>query len=346
MRLSFVVAAAVLALPAHCLRVRVRPSLRRRLFAPEASGADAPLRVAPDPTPGSTTALNAVTEGPIPTYEKPAYEQPKQLSKFMRPVARLGVALFMIGAAGGMPLVVAPFYILEKLRFISKVRRESWCLKAVCHWVRLLSPLAFNIRLTGRMPKDDDGLLVWSSNHVSNFDFFTILASASKMCRERSKWPRVIYWQGLESNPLFKLFGRSCGMVPVAMENTGSGNQNVYDASSFRKMYTAGIGALNEGWDLAILPEGQLNPRPEEGLQQIYPGPHSFSKRAGAKLQLVGIWGTEHIWKAGTASPAPTARDVHLHLWEPIAYESPDAFVDGFTRRIEPFGLTGKVPPE
>ena len=277
---------------------------------------------------------------------QPEYQTPWKIPGLLRPLQQAGMFAFVALAAGFMPLLVAPFLLLEKLRVISRERRESLCLKAIGNWCAFISPLAFNVKVVGieNLPTDADGPLVWSCNHISNADFFSVLSAAPKLCRRRKRWPKVIYWMSLEKNPLFKLFGRACGMIPVAMEDTGSGNENVYDASSFRRMYTAGIGVMDRGEDLAILPEGQLNPRPWEGLQRVYGGPHSFSKRKGAKIQFVGLWGTEHVWKAGKAYPTPEAREIRIGVWRPQAYDTAEDFEADFKAKVGHFGLTGRMP--
>jgi len=63
---------------------------------------------------------------------------------------------------------------------------------------------------------------------------------------------------------LFKM----CGFFPVAMSDNGAGEQNEYDRASFKQLLKGVKKAFDEGFDIGILPEGQLNPRPEEGLSK------------------------------------------------------------------------------
>jgi 1-acyl-sn-glycerol-3-phosphate acyltransferase len=119
---------------------------------------------------------------------------------------------------------------------------------------------------------------VWTCNHQSMLDIFFMLAG-DKALRGPNRRPiKVVYWKDLEKNPVTRLLFRQCGFIPVAMTANGAGEANDYDASSFKALIRKTKEAFENGFDLGILPEGQLNPEPEEGLQPCFAGAYSLAK--------------------------------------------------------------------
>ncbi|KAL9179130.1 hypothetical protein ACHAXT_000172 [Thalassiosira profunda] len=81
-----------------------------------------------------------------------------------------------------------------------------------------------------------------------------------------------------------------------------NGNPNEYNRSSFKQMLNETRKAIDEGFDIFVLPEGQLNPTPEKGLQPILPGAYAISKGSKRPMQFVGLHGCHHLWHADEAS--------------------------------------------
>jgi hypothetical protein len=89
---------------------------------------------------------------------------------------------------------------------------------------------------------------VWVCNHMSMLDVFVLLGVDRKL-RGRNRRPiKIVYWKGLEDNPITKILFTQCGFIPVQMAANGSGNDNEYDVSSFRKLLKDAKGAFTLLW--------------------------------------------------------------------------------------------------
>ena len=91
---------------------------------------------------------------------------------------------------------------------------------------------------------------------------------------------------------MFKL----CGFIPVQMSANGSGNPNEYDKASFISLLRQTKKAFKDGFDILILPEGQLNPWPEQGLLEIFPGAYKLSLISHRPIRFVGLHGFHNLW--------------------------------------------------
>ena len=109
---------------------------------------------------------------------------------------------------------------------------------------------------------------------------------------------KVIYWKGLDANPICRILFEMAGFIPVDMEDNGNGNPNQYHLKSFKHMIKSIKLALSDGFDLLLLPEGQLNPTPEQGLQPIFPGAFTLAKSSHRPIQMVGLHGCHNLWHA------------------------------------------------
>ena len=65
-----------------------------------------------------------------------------------------------------------------------------------------------------------------------------------------------------------------------------AGEDNEYDLKSFKALLKQAKQAFEEGFDVGILPEGQLNPHPERGLLPCFPGAYTLAW-LGRMLKLV-----------------------------------------------------------
>ena len=74
------------------------------------------------------------------------------------------------------------------------------------------------------------------------------------------------------------------GFISVDMADNGNGNPNKYNRASFKQMIRDTSDAILDGFDILILPEGQLNPTSEEGLQPILPGAYADTDGGNSSL--------------------------------------------------------------
>ncbi|GMH73727.1 hypothetical protein TrVE_jg2092 [Triparma verrucosa] len=72
-------------------------------------------------------------------------------------------------------------------------------------------------------------------------------------------------------------------------------SDNVYDPSSFRSL----LKTLKEcpgQFNIGVLPEGQLNPTPENGMLKIHTGGKAIARILNAEIVAMGLKGTGKIW--------------------------------------------------
>lgn len=139
-----------------------------------------------------------------------------------------------------------------------------------------------------------------------------------------------------------------CGFIPVDMEDNGNGNANAYDKSKFKTMLKLIKEAFTEGFDVSILPEGQLNPTPEKGLLDIYPGAFTLAKLSRRPIRMVALHGTHRLWHADeNIGMTVTGRNVKVRVYPPHGrkFENADDFIDTFTAVVGEFGTTGNDIP-
>lgn len=54
--------------------------------------------------------------------------------------------------------------------------------------------------------------------------------------------------------------------------------------------------AIEEGFDIGILPEGQLNPTPEQGLRPIFTGAFTLAKMSRRPIKIMAMHGLHRMW--------------------------------------------------
>ena len=175
---------------------------------------------------------------------------------------------------------------------------------------------------------------IWVSNHVSMLDTFVFLASDEELRGKNRRPIKSIYWSGLDANPICKILFNMAGFIPVDMEDNGNGNPNVYNLASFKKMLKGTKQAIEDGFDILILPEGQLNPTPENGLQPILPGAYALAKGSKRPIQMVGMYGNHKLWHADdNIGMTVVAKDVKIRAFPPLRRELTNAedFKEVFT---------------
>jgi 1-acyl-sn-glycerol-3-phosphate acyltransferase len=138
------------------------------------------------------------------------------------------------------------------------------------------------------------------------------------------------------------------GFIPVQMAANGSGVDNEYDLSSFKSMLKMIKQAFSDGFDVLILPEGQLNPAPQEGLLSVFPGAYTLAKLSRRPIRFVALHGSHRLWHADdSVGMTVTGRDVSMRAYPPGRhFESREDFIETFRAVVGHFGITGKDLPE
>ena len=100
------------------------------------------------------------------------------------------------------------------------------------------------------------------------------------------------------------------------MEANGSGNPNEYDKKSFINLLRQTKKACKEGFDILILPEGQLNPWPEQGLLEVFPGAVKLAQISKRPIRFVGLHGLHRLWHPDDEiGMTITGRDVKMRTY-------------------------------
>jgi hypothetical protein len=126
------------------------------------------------------------------------------------------------------------------------------------------------------------------------------------------------------------------------MADNGNGNDNEYDMGSFRQLLKETKRALEEGFDIGILPEGQLNPNPEAGLLPIFSGAYTLARMSKRPIHMMAMHGVSKLWHPINGMEC-SARDIKIRCYpHGRTYKSADEFVDVFTKVVGHFGQTGE----
>eukprot|EP00978_Attheya_sp_CCMP212_P012874 scaffold32150_cov64-Attheya_sp.AAC.4 len=272
----------------------------------------------------------------------------KKLGKVKKALTKAGMVAFIAGMCLALPVTLLPPTLLQKVRIIDRQKREHLSLRAgqfTARWMMRLIPFA-NLQAISEQEENPEPS-IWVCNHVSMLDVFMLLASDKKL-RGRNKRPiKIIYWKKLEDNPITKLLFRRCGFIPVDMAANKSGESNDYDRSSFKTLLKLSKQAFAEGFDVAILPEGQLNPTPEKGLRPVFSGAYTFSKMSRRPIKMMAIYGTHHLWHADESiGMTVTGRDILVRVYPGARrFSGPAEFVETFTHVVGHFGATGEDLP-
>jgi hypothetical protein len=135
------------------------------------------------------------------------------------------------------------------------------------------------------------------------------------------------------------------------MAANAAGEANDYDLKSFKNLLKMTKQAFDEGFDIGILPEGQLNPHPEKGLLPCFPGAYTLAKMSRRPIQMMALHGTHKLWHARedigmTVTGRDVAVQVYHHNDTPNAtgrkYESPEEFLTTFQAVVGQFATTGE----
>ena len=95
------------------------------------------------------------------------------------------------------------------------------------------------------------------------------------------------------------------------------------------------------------MPEGQLNPNPESGLQPIFPGAYTLAKMSRRPIRMLGLHGLHNLWHPDESIGMKVlGRDVAVRAY-PIGaqFESGEEFVESFKTVVGHFGAKGEDIP-
>jgi 1-acyl-sn-glycerol-3-phosphate acyltransferase len=150
----------------------------------------------------------------------------------------------------------------------------------------------------------------------------------------------------LEDNPVTKLLFQQCGFIPVQMANNGNGQANDYDRGSFKTLLKDVKRAFEEGFDIGILPEGQLNPTPEQGLLPIFSGAFTLAKMSQRRpIHMMAHYGIHNLWHPKNGM-SPVSRNVKLRVYPESRYfESSDEFIATFNAIVGEYATYGRDLP-
>lgn len=126
-----------------------------------------------------------------------------------------------------------------------------------------------------------------------------------------------------------------------------AGEANDYDMKSFKALLKSTKQAFEDGYDIGILPEGQLNPTPEAGLLPCFSGAFTLAKMSRRPIHMMALHGSHHLWHADESiGMTVTGRDVSIRLYPGgCKFKSADEFLATFNAVVGEFGATGKDLP-
>jgi len=258
-------------------------------------------------------------------------------------IVKLAMSCYVTLLLLTIPMALLPLSLISP--FLTKSRREKWALhlgEACCRWWLRLIPFCC-VKLLTQEESQTPVPSIWTANHVSPIDTMLLLAF-DKDLRGRHRRPlKVLYWKGLDRNPVLRYLFHMAGFISVDMADNGNGNPNQYDKKTFKQMLRQSKQAMADGFDLFLLPEGQLNPWPERGLLPIFRGAFALAHASQRPIRLVGIHGTHHLWHATQGMVADDNRvQIQVYPKSSGPFATADDFERAFVKIVGHFGATGK----
>ena len=266
-------------------------------------------------------------------------------------LTRLGMLAYLASLIASLMATLPPLKLASKLlRWDSPTleRRSLWTANYLSRtWLRLIPFARFSpISLAPPAANTSPTPTVWICNHQSMLDIFFMMAG-DKALRGKHRRPiKVVYWQGLESNPVTKLLFKQCGFIPVAMSDNGAGEANEYDRASFKRLLKDAKRAFAEGFDIGILPEGQLNPDPETGLQPVFPGAFTLAKSGKAACEMMALSGTSDVWHCKRGMNPVARRVLYTRYGGGRKYGSSEELMETFKKVVGEMGTYRRDLPE
>jgi 1-acyl-sn-glycerol-3-phosphate acyltransferase len=266
-------------------------------------------------------------------------------------LTKFGMMTFIAGMCLSLPLSLLVPWFLHKIGVLDRVQKEKASLRMGQRTARTLMTLIpfIHVKVEGTRPALPEPS-VWVCNHSSMLDVFVLLAKDHLLRGKHRRPIKIVYWKQLEDNVITKLLFRQCGFIPVQMADNGHGNSNDYDVSSFRFLLKETKRAFAEGFDIGILPEGQLNPTPERGLLPIYSGAYTLAKMAAKRpIHMMAHYNIHQVWHPTTRGMMvvnPTCRNVKIRVYPSAHYfESANEFTATFRKVVGEYATYGRDLP-
>ena len=139
-----------------------------------------------------------------------------------------------------------------------------------------------------------------------------------------------------------------CFSYPSQMAANKPGEDNDYDKGSFKLLLKDVKKAFEDDFDVALLPEGQLNPSPELGLQPVFGGAYTLAKMSRRPIHMMALHGIHKLWHPDSEiGMTVTGRRVKIRTYpHGRNFQSADEFKETFEKVVGQFGATGKDLPE
>jgi 1-acyl-sn-glycerol-3-phosphate acyltransferase len=271
------------------------------------------------------------------------------LSPLVAALTKAGMIAFIVGMCLALPATLYPQKVLYRLGLISKRRKERWALSTSQFCSRnLLRLFPFCSVETIGTHDDNPQPAIWVCNHTSMLDVFLLMAADRKLRGRKRRPIKIVYWKNLEDNPVTKLMFRQAGFIPVAMAPNKPGEDNEYDKASFKLLLKDVKRAFEEDFDVALLPEGQLNPTPELGLQPIFGGAYTLAKMSRRPIYMMALYGIHKLWHPDEEiGMTVTSRHVKIRTYpNGRNYSSAEEFKTTFEKVVGKFGATGRDLPD
>lgn len=283
----------------------------------------------------------------------PRIESKRALNRVQSSIVKALMIAYIASMCVALPLTLFPVYLLYKAKLIGRIQKETMSLRVsqfCSRWLMRLFPFASKRVVVN---SDDEQLLnpkpvIWVCNHISGLDLFFILALDKKMRGKNRRPIKVLYWKGLEANPVTGLFCKMCGFIPVDMTDNGNGNENQYNPRSFKKMLKSTKAAMEEGFDIGILPEGQPNPTPELGMQPIFSGAFTLARMSRRPIKMMSLYGLHRMWNPNDdIGMECVARDMAVRVYPgERVFKEAEEFTSTFGAVAGYFGAHGNDMPE
>lgn len=270
-------------------------------------------------------------------------------------LTKMAMVIYIVSICLALPIVLLPPTLLEKTRVINRIQRERQSLRMgqfAAQWLLRLIPFCkVNIITPPNWHEDRDPEepSIWVCNHTSMLDVFILLAMDKKLRGNKRRPIKVVYWKQLEANPISKLFFNRCGFIPVDMVANKPGEPNEYHRSTFKSLLKLTKQAFVEGFDIGVLPEGQLNPTPEQGLLPVFSGAFTLSKMSNRPIKMIALSGLHKLWHPNESigMMKVTGRKVSARCYpHGRKYESCEEFLKTFSTVVGYFGAWGEDLPK
>lgn len=308
-----------------------------------------PRRASLELTSSKDMALGgSITNGCSPSSYSKNDTSSHGISKISALLSKIGMISFIVSMCVTLPIALFPPYLLHRFKLISQVRQQNMALsngQFCARWLLRLIPFCRVKCYSSPEKETDPQPSVWVCNHTSALDIFILLARDFEMRSGKKRPIKIVYWKGLEDNPITKLLFTQCGFIPVQMEANDAGDNNNYDMKSFKTLLKMSKQAFKEGFDIGILPEGQLNPNPEESLLPCFPGAYTLAKMSKRPIRFFALHGTHRLWHArDDIGMTVTGRNISIRVYPGGGrkFGSADEFLATFEAVVGKFATTGK----